>query len=267
MKSHLFTSKKLSHLTLIVIFLFTFSKQSFAQTKSFFEGPYVGGAIGYTTYKTRFNDPVNEPDNGNNWYLVFDGGVFKKTDNLDGKNINGTISTGYNWIFDKNYILGLEAEASSGKKIVHSSTTQNSEWSADINYIANLRLKAGTIHEDKNLFYVTVGPAMAKARYSARYFDAGVKMLFSGDGEFPISINKTVYGLSYGVGVERQIDDKTSMKLEYMLTDLDSKSKPYPESGDGTGCSYPRDGVTENCIGPSWKTKISSIRIGYNYHF
>jgi len=264
MKSHLFTSKKLSHLTLIVIFLFTFSKQSFAQKKSFFEGPYVGGAIGYTTYKTRFNDPRNNSDEEDNWYLVFDGGVYKTSDNLDGKNINGTISTGYNWIFDKNYLFGLEAEASSGKKIVHSSTKPGfatSEWGADINYIANLRLKAGTIHENKNLFYVTVGPAMAKARYSARYFDAGVKLGFdAGDGEFPISINKTVYGLSYGVGVERQIDNKTSMKLEYMLTDLDSKSKPYPER-DGTGC------YDEDCAGPSWKTKISSIRIGYNYHF
>jgi opacity protein-like surface antigen len=245
MKSYSFTLKKLFHLTLIVIFLFTFSKQSFAQKKSFFEGPYVGGAIGYTTYKTRFNDPLV----ADSWYLVFDG-VDKTSDNLDGKNINGTISTGYNWIFDKNYLFGLEAEASSGKKIVHSSTYQASEWGADINYIANLRLKAGTIHEDKNLLYVTAGPAMAKAKYSAGY----------DGGDYPISINKTVYGLSYGVGVERQIDNKTSMKLEYMLTDLDSKSKPYPER-DGTGCYY------EDCAGPSWKTKISSIRIGYNYHF
>ena len=183
MKSYSFTLKKLFHLTLIVIFLFTFSKQSLAQKKSFFEGPYVGGAIGYTTYKTRFNDPLNSlfP---NNWYLVFDGDVYKTSDNLDGKNINGTISTGYNWIFDKNYLFGLEAEASNGKKIVHSSTFAGSEWGADINYIANLRLKAGTIHEDKNLFYVTAGPAMAKAKYSAGSYD---------DGNYPISINKTVY--------------------------------------------------------------------------
>jgi len=100
---------------LLIVFLFTFSKQSFAQTKSFFEGPYVGGAIGYTTYKTRFNDPVNGPA-PSDWYLVFTGPIFKTSDNLDGKNINGTISAGYNWIFDKNYLFGLEAEASSGKK-------------------------------------------------------------------------------------------------------------------------------------------------------
>jgi opacity protein-like surface antigen len=246
MKSYSFSLKKLSHLTLIAIFLFALSKQSFAQKKSFFEGPYIGGAIGYTTYKTRFNDPEVESF----WYLVFDDGVTKTSDNLDGKNINGTISAGHNWIFDKNYLLGLEAEASSGKKIVHSSTPQASEWGAEINYIVNLRLKAGTIHEDKNLFYVTAGPAMAKAKYSAVL-----------DNEnYPISFSKTVYGLSYGVGVERQIDDKGSIKLEYMLTDLNSASKPYPEY-DGVGCWY------ADCRGPSWKTKISSIRIGYNYHF
>ncbi len=251
MKSYSFTLKKLSHLTLIAIFLFALSKQSFAQKKSFFEGPYIGGAIGYTTYKTRFNDP----EATGFWYLNFGGGVFKTSDNLDGKNINGIISAGHNWIFDKNYLLGLEAEAevSGGKKIVHRSTAVESEWSADINNIVNLRLKAGTIHEDKNLFYVTAGPAMAKAKYNVGY-------TYSEPPDYPISINKTVYGLSYGVGVERQIDDKASMKLEYMLTDLNSKSKPYPEE-DGTGCWY------ADCRGPSWKTKISSIRIGYNYHF
>lgn len=254
MKSYSFTLKKLSHLTLIAIFLFALSKQSFAQKKSFFEGPYIGGAIGYTTYKTRFNDP----EAAGEWYLIFGDGVYKTSDNLDGKNINGIISAGHNWIFDKNYLLGLEVETevSSGKKIVHRSTYEDAltEWSADINNIVNLRLKAGTIHEDKNLFYVTAGPAMAKAKYSVAYgYDLPGQT-------YPISINKTVYGLSYGVGVERQIDDKASMKLEYMLTDLNSKSKPYPQE-DGTGCWY------ADCRGPSWKTKISSIRIGYNKHF
>jgi hypothetical protein len=51
------------------------------------------------------------------------------------------------------------------------------------------------------------------------------------------------------------------MKLEYILTDLDSVSKPYPNQA-GSGCLFYSD-----CRGPSWKTKISSIRIGYNYHF
>jgi hypothetical protein len=110
MKSYSFKLKKLSHLTLIVIFLFTLSKQSFAQKKSFFEGPYVGGAIGYTTYKTRFNDPLNSLA-PNNWYLVFDGDVYKTSDNLDGKNINGTISTGYNWIFDKNIYIRIRSRS------------------------------------------------------------------------------------------------------------------------------------------------------------
>jgi opacity protein-like surface antigen len=99
---------------------------------------------------------------------------------------------------------------------------------------------------------------MAKAKYSVGYtYD-----IPPGNNTFPISINKTVYGLSYGVGVERQIDDKASMKLEYMLTDLNSASKPYP-NGDGTGCWV----TYADCRGPSWKTKISSIRIGVNYHF
>jgi len=230
------------------ILAFTFSKQSFAQTKSFFEGPYVGGAIGYTKYKVHFNDFMSTTDN---WYAVDRSGNNVDSLYLKKSNFTGTISSGYNWILNKNYLFGLEAEISNGNTQKWHSDLQSSSVQAKADYIANLRLKAGTIYEDKNLLYVTAGPAMAKAKYSAYYYDGG---------DYPISINKTVYGLSYGVGVERQIDDKGSIKLEYMLTDLDSKSKPYPES-DGTGCYY------EDCRGPSWKSKTSSIRIGYNYHF
>jgi len=237
--------KSLFRFALVAIFLLSFSKQSFAQTKSFFEGPYVGGAIGYTKYKQHFNDPMSTT---NSWYAVDGSGNFVNSLDLNKSNITGIINAGYNWISNKSYLLGLEAEVSNGNTQKWRSDINKSFVQARADYIANLRLKAGTIYEGKNLFYVTAGPAMAKAKYSAGY----------DDGSYPISINKTVYGLSYGVGVERQIDDKGSIKLEYMLTDLDSKSKPYQ---DGTECIY------EDCRGPSWKTKTSSIRIGYNYHF
>jgi opacity protein-like surface antigen len=237
--------KSLFRFALVAIFLLSFSKQSFAQTKSFFEGPYVGGAIGYTKFKTRFSNP----EYNDSWYTPDGRADFNKS------NITGSVSAGYNWISNQSYLLGLEAEVSNGYSKTWRGTDNYygdppTKVKSNIDYIANLRLKAGTIYEGKNLFYVTAGPAMAKAKYSAGYDDES----------YPISINKTVYGLSYGVGVERQIDDKGSIKLEYMLTDLDSKSKPYP-TWDGTGCYY------EDCRGPSWKTKTSSIRIGYNYHF
>jgi len=248
--------KSLFRFALVAIFLLSFSKQSFAQTKSFFEGPYVGGAIGYTKYKQHFNDPMSTTGN---WYAVDGSGNLVNSLDLNKSNITGIINAGYNWISNKSYLLGLEAEVSNGN-----TQKWRSKWRSDIltssfvqaraDYIANLRLKAGTIYEGKNIFYVTAGPAMAKAKYSAGY----------DDGTYPISINKTVYGLSYGLGVERQIDDKGSIKLEYMLTDLDSKSKPYPNE-DGTGCLSDPD--YHDCRGPSWKTKTSSIRIGYNYHF
>jgi opacity protein-like surface antigen len=245
MKSYSFKLKKLSHLTLIVIFLFTLSKQSFAQKKSFFEGPHVGGTVGYTKFKSRFSA---YPDlDGYEWYT-------SDKEDLNKSILTGSISAGYSWIFNQSYLLGLEAEISNGS----SQALRNPDdtyFNSKLDYITNLRLKLGTIYEGKNLLYVTAGPAMAKAKYNfflGDYYEEGEN--------YPISINKPVYGLSYGVGVERQIDDKGSIKLEYMLTDLDSKSKPYPTL-DGTGCFY------EDCRGPSWKTKTSSIRIGYNYHF
>jgi opacity protein-like surface antigen len=238
--------------TNLFLFSYPFVKSSFAQTKSFFEGPYVGGAIGNTKFKTRFSNP----EYNDSWYTP-DGRA-----DLNKSNITGSVSAGYNWISNQSYLLGLEAEVSNGYSKTWRGTDNYygdppTKVKSNIDYIVNLRLKAGIIHEGKNLFYVTAGPAMAKAKYSAGY----------DDGTFPISINKTVYGLSYGIGVERQIDDKGSIKLEYMLTDLDSKSKPYPNY-DGTGCYEDPPGTKYyDCRGPSWKTKTSSIRIGYNYHF
>ena len=242
----------------LFIFLLLFTSKAHTQindaSKSFFKGPYVGGAIGYTKFNNRFNNPMYSDD----WYVLDQN--LKGINLLDLKKtvITGTISAGNNWIFNKNYLLGVEAEISSGhnqKWNSPKSDVYTPQLQENINYIANFRLKAGAIYEDKSLFYLTLGPTIADAKYRAFYSND------NGNTDWPISINKKVYGLNYGVGVERQIEDKGSIKLEYILTDLDSVSKPYPQE-DGTGCFY-----TDDCRGPSWKTKISSIRIGYNYHF
>jgi opacity protein-like surface antigen len=244
----------------LFIFLVLFTSKAHTQindaSKSFFKGPYVGGAIGYTKFNNRFNDPMS----GDIWYLWDQNlNTFNLLD-LKKSVVTGTVSAGNNWIFNKNYLLGVEAEISSGHNQKWNSPKYD-VWTThlqeNINYIANFRLKAGTIYEDKSLFYLTLGPTIADAKYRAFYsYDDG------SPDDYRISINKKVYGLNYGVGVERQIEDKGSMKLEYILTDLDSVSKPYPNQ-TGSGCSV----IYSDCRGPSWKTKISSIRIGYNYHF
>lgn len=246
MKLLLLRLLKLFKLSLVTILIFTFSKQSFAQTKTFFEGSNIGVAVGKTKFNTRFSAHPNL-DNVE-WFT-------SDKEDLNNTILTGSINVGYSWIFNQTYLLGLETEIFNGS----SKTLRNSNdtyFNSKLDYITNLRLKVGTIYEDKSLLYLTAGPATIKAKYN--YFLGG----YYGEGDnYPISINKTLYGLSYGAGVERQIDDKGSIKLEYMLTDLNSTSKAYPKNGDGTGCWY------SDCRGPSWKTKFSSIRIGYNYHF
>ena len=244
----------------LFIFLVLFTSKAHTQindaSKSFFKGPYVGGSIGYTKFNNRFNDPESR---GITLWYVWDQNRngFNLLD-LKKQVITGTINAGNNWIFNKNYLLGVEAEISSGhnqKWNSPKSDVYTPQLQENINYIANFRLKAGAIYEDKSLFYLTLGPTIADAKYRAFY------IYDNGDPDnWRISINKKVYGFNYGVGVERQIEDKGSMKLEYILTNLDSASKPYPNLA-GSGCFY------TDCRGPSWKTKISSIRIGYNYHF
>jgi opacity protein-like surface antigen len=246
----------------LFIFLVLFTSKAHTQindaSKSFFKGPYVGGSIGYTKFNNRFNDP--ESRGITTWYLWDQNRNGFNLLDLKKKVITGTINAGNNWIFNKNYLLGVEAEISSGhnqkwNSPVKGNANDTTHLQENINYIANFRLKAGAIYEDKSLFYLTLGPTIADAKYRAFYSNDN-----GNTDNWRISINKKVYGFNYGVGVERQIEDKGSMKLEYILTNLDSASKPYPNLA-GSGCFY------TDCRGPSWKTKISSIRIGYNYHF
>jgi opacity protein-like surface antigen len=244
MKSYLLRLINLFKLSLVTIFLFTFSKKSFAQTKTFFEGPYIGGAVGYTKFQTTFKDPKDD-----DWYAIDEQGRRIYPLRFEDSKITGTINAGYNWIVDKIYLLGLETEFSSGNDQQWESNRQGSKIKSDTKFVTNLRLKFGII-QNNNLYYASAGPAVADIKYNA---------LWNND-EYPINISKTLYGISYGAGVERQVDSKGSIKFEYIITDLNSTSKPYPEY-DGTGCWY------GSCVGPSWKNKISSIRIGYNYHF
>jgi opacity protein-like surface antigen len=231
---------------IFLIFLVLVASKTHAQNinsvRSFFEGPYIGGAIGYTKFQTTFKDPKDD------WYATDEQGRRIYPLRFEDSKITGTVNAGYNWIVDNIYLLGLETEFSSGNDQQWETKNQNNKIKSDTKFVTNLRLKFGII-QNNNLYYASAGPAMADIKYDALW-----------SNEYPININKTLYGINYGAGVERQVDSKGSIKFEYIITDLNSTSKPYPEY-TGDGCWY------GSCIGPSWKTKISSIRLGYNYHF
>ncbi len=142
----------------LFIFLVLFTSKAHTQindaSKSFFKGPYVGGSIGYTKFNNRFNDPESR---GITLWYVWDQNRngFNLLD-LKKQVITGTINAGNNWIFNKNYLLGVEAEISSGHNQKWNSPKYGGVWTPqlqeNINYIANFRLKAGAIYEDKSLF-------------------------------------------------------------------------------------------------------------------
>jgi len=232
---------------IFLIFLVLVASKTHAQNinsvRSFFEGPYIGGAIGYTKFQTTFKDPKDD-----DWYATDEQGRRIYPLRFEDSKITGTVNAGYNWIVDNIYLLGLETEFSSGNDQQWETKNQNNKIKSDTKFVTNLRLKFGII-QNNNLYYASAGPTMADIKYDALW-----------SNEYPININKTLYGINYGAGVERQVDSKGSIKFEYIITDLNSTSKPYPEY-TGDGCWY------GSCIGPSWKTKISSIRLGYNYHF
>ena len=100
----------------LFIFLVLFTSKAHTQindaSKSFFKGPYVGGAIGYTKFNNRFND--RESRGITTWYLWDQNRNGFNLLDLKKQVITGTISAGNNWIFNKNYLLGVEAEISSG---------------------------------------------------------------------------------------------------------------------------------------------------------
>lgn len=154
---------------------------------------------------------------------------------LEGSGFLGGGQIGYNYQFDPNWVVGLEADFQ-GADISDSFRNGTASASSKIDWFGTVRPRIGYAY-DNTLFYGTGGFAYGHVKYKGAL--AGVS--FDDD--------KTETGWTIGAGVEHAFTDHVTAKLEYQYVDFGSSKF---------------GGDTLNTKG---SLDFHAVRVGLNYKF
>jgi outer membrane immunogenic protein len=163
----------------------------------------------------------------------------------------GGIQAGYNWQFDENFLIGIEADIqglSIDGRVSLEITDESGElgggtFEADlgtsVDWFATLRPRIGWVN-DRFVVYATGGLAWAQTT-SSIYADLSGVMEVE---PFDESVTLDRFGWTIGAGIEYALTDNITLKTEYLYTDLGSEEMfavdfggdevPYTFSADST---------------------------------
>ena len=165
-----------------------------------------------------------------------DGVFLGKVGKLSGSGFLGGGQIGYNYQFDPNWVVGLEADFQ-GADISDSFSSGGSSASSKINWYGTVRPRLGYAY-DRTLFYGTGGLAYGHVDY---------KGSVAGVGSF--DEDKTRAGWTLGAGVEHAFTDHLTAKLEYQYVDFGGFQ------------------VGNDSISTKASSDFHSVRVGLNYKF
>ena len=198
---------------------------------------------------------------------------FTTSRSLDGVLGGGQI--GYNWQFNRNWLIGLEADIQgTGQKgtaalptfvFVPTATiaplptvTSTATLAQKLPWFGTVRARLGVEPTDHWLLYVTGGLAYGEikstAAVTASSAFAGGPVLAT--ATVASSANTTRAGWTVGVGSEWMFAKQWSAKLEYLYMDFGTFNNAFL----GTGPFYP-------AIATSSHVTDNVVRAGVNYHF
>lgn len=182
-------------------------------------GLYIGGAVGYGIAST-------DRDIGFG---------FSTKDGLSNDGLQGVISLGYDRQVHSNIVLGVFADYAFGD-LERTESMFNGLFriQSDISDNWAIGARVGYVRSCCTMWYINAGYAQADHEWSVNI----------GDGDLVFGGSKKLDGYFLGGGVEQQIRDNLSLKLEYRYTDFGS----------------------ENLVGDFVKTEtdIHSVRLGVN---
>jgi outer membrane immunogenic protein len=205
-------------------------------------GFYVGVHGGVAAGDFKYPVGLGLPD-GNDGQFTVNGELSQ-----DASGGFGGAQIGYNWQFNPNWVIGIEADiaASSYQGKVSGSIDGfgNVEAGSEVDWFGTVRARLGYAH-DNLLLYGTGGLAYGK-----------VKSSISGDilGSFEESTSETATGWTIGAGFEYGITQNITLKTEYLYVDLGSQT-----------LLDVRDG--ENFINIQSDTRFHTLKAGLNYKF
>lgn len=195
-----------------------------------YSGAYIGGQVGYLDHDSKFHDELG-------------------TGHVSGDDSGVTFGffSGYN-VQCGRLLVGIESDFNYADTDAKWSDCCQ-DLSSEMNWFGTARLRAGLVHNENILFFVTGGLAYADLD---RTFAVGAPLNFrQSDGD-------TEFGWTLGGGFEFLRDGKWSFKAEALYVDLGDKSISYE---DTTGCAI-------NCTARiGYEDDFWTARIGINYHF
>jgi outer membrane immunogenic protein len=198
-----------------------------------------------------------------------EGGRLGELRDVDGGLGGGQI--GYNWQFDRTWLLGVEADIQGTGERGRSvdpllafragsiGITGSSTSSTSFPWFATFRGRVGVLADPSLLLYATGGLAVGEVKFGTQA--TLTAQLFDGNSNSPIGAPVTVVGTAVsesqtrvgwtaGAGLEKKFNRNWSAKLEYLYIDLGSHTY-FGGTADETRVSF-RDHV---------------VRAGFNYQF
>jgi outer membrane immunogenic protein len=238
----------------------------------FYIGANVGGGWGHQNISYSPNDPASVAfiNNGN----AVLGDSFKSS------GVVGGLQLGYNYQFNRSWLVGLETDFDwTGMKgsgsTPYFSGLEISSAEERVKWFGTVRGRLGYLPTDNLLAYVTGGFAYGKVEQSAAYNTANGGSIFEAIGGFglacglPFSTTNTCYagsssqiatGWTLGGGLEYAIWQRWTLKAEYLNVSLNNKA--VAEIGT------PVPGLAQSSVNANFgRTNFNVARVGVNYRF
>jgi outer membrane immunogenic protein len=217
-------------------------------------GPYVGVTAGYSQgdYDLRSAPLLTSP--GSPLFGSYGGTTANSQPNFEVKGEEYGLTGGFN-LQSGNWVYGVEGDASLSQandavwiadRPAPGTNRFTTRLEGDVDYSATLRARLG-YSLGPVLLYGTGGGAMMRASLDRSYLNASGAEIGDKDGE-------TYFGLAYGGGAEWAVNDRWSIKGEYLRTDFQRETHSHAYGPDGIAFSRVDQ---ERDIG----------RVGMNYRF
>lgn len=196
-------------------------------------GAYAGITAGYSKgdYNVR-NAPLHTMP-GSSFFGAYGGAVANSQPEFEVKGEDYGLTGGFN-MQSGNIVYGVEGDVAVSKAndalVIHDRPAPGSgqfdtRLEGDIDYTATLRARLGYA-VGPVLLYGTAGGAMMRASVDRSYTNAAGSQIADKDGE-------TYFGLAYGGGAEWALNDRWSIKGEYLRTDFQRETHSHSYGPNG----------------------------------
>jgi outer membrane immunogenic protein len=244
-------------------------------------GFYVGGNVGYGWGTNRsVNYSPNDPASAA-YFAPAVGGAPPATSFKD-SSVLGGLQLGYNWQFNRNWLVGLETDfdwsglkgSGSSSGIVGTVYPFSNTVNEKVDWFGTVRARLGYLPIDNLLTYITGGLAYGRIDHTGNYFingpapavaflgGFGFTCLAAGPAPcFSGSSSSTATGWTMGAGFEYALLKNVTLKAEYLYVNLGNHS------------------ITQSALLPFGTNALSSfnanygntafnvVRAGFNYRF